>query len=200
MRNRRAMAKAAVLLTAFVVVALAFAVAGSQPAHHLDGAGALASLNGPGSESMAINPAVTGYIRYTYGFRLCRAGEGDPGVIRGVAPKATVGTGFAYLGSRVRTFRPTDTHTPIISTDGFPPPEAMVPDHLDDAIGRGVATSCDAPYLDEYTELLVGLELTSPDGGGWQGILIAYDVDGRQSVLEVDRGLLLCGTSYPVCN
>ncbi len=149
---------------------------------------------------MSIDTAASGDTRYSYGLRLCIARGTDSAVIRGVAPKVTVGSGFAYLGSRIRTFRPTASHTPFISWPGSPPPEAIVPDPLDDAIGRAVTTSCDTPYLDEYTELLIGLELTSPDGGGWQGILIDYDVGGRRSVLEVSRGLLLCGASHPVCN
>lgn len=199
MNNRRALVGAATVLSLTIVVALAFA-AGGGTAHHLDGDGTLASMNGPGNESMSIDTTVTGDTRYSFGLRLCIASGADPAVIRGVAPKATVGSGFAHLGSRIRTFQPTDAHTPIISTSGFPPPETMVPDQLDDAIGRSVATSCDSPYLDEYTELLIGMAFTSSDGGGWQGMLIDYEVGGHPSILEVDRGLFFCGVSYPVCN
>lgn len=200
MRGRRATVVALMGLAGLVVIGLAVALARAPSARHIDGDGSLASRNQPGAESMAVDADATGGSRFTFGLRLCRSGDGPPPVIRGIAPRSTVGTGFAYLGSRVRTLRLAPGHTGIVSTAGFPPDPTLVPDPLSDAIGYRVTTSCDTDPREGYTELLVGLELTSPDGSGWDGILVEYEVDGRTRVVEINQGMFVCGSAHPVCD
>jgi hypothetical protein len=187
-------------LVGLVAIGLAVAIAGAPPARHRDGDGPLASLNEPGGGSMAVDVDAADSRRFTFGLRLCRSGAGPAPVIRRIAPRATVGSGFAYLGSRVRTFRHVPGHTGIISVEGFPPDPAVVPDQLSDAIGYHVTTSCDTDIADGYTELLVGLELTSADGGGWDGLLVEYEFRGSFRSLEINHGMFVCGTVYPVCD
>jgi hypothetical protein len=129
-----------------------------------------------------------------------RDGDGPAPVIRSIGASATVGSGFAYLGSLVRTFTWTSDHTAIGSVTGFPPPaEFVAPDIPSDPVGYAVLTPCDATLEEGYTELLVGLALTGPDGGGWEGILVEYEVNDRVRVVEIQRGMKICGISVPDC-
>ena len=176
------------------VVALGLAsVALTQTDRHLDGAGPLASLNGPGYERMAVDPAGSPSGTWTYGLRLCLASGSDPAVLHSVGPSTAVGSGFRLLGTKVREFFATNQHTGIIGVAGFPPPRDMVPDPLADVAGYSVKTACTIVPSAPYTELLVGLGLQSDDGGGWRGIEIAYSVGGRDHVLVLNHDLLICG-------
>lgn len=168
------------------------------PDVHADGAGPLGSLGGPGSESMSVDPS-SGSVSWTYGLRLCLAHGTATPILQTVAAKATLGTGFRTLGTKVRTFTPTRTVTPIISVDGYPPPTDKVPDSGSDVPGFAVATPCSNRPEEPYTELLVGLGRAGSDGGGWKGIKIEYLVDGRTRTLELDHDLLICGDANPVC-
>jgi hypothetical protein len=138
-------------LAGLLVIGLAVALARAPSARHIDGDGPLASRNQPGAESMAVDADATGGSRFTFGLRLCRSGDGPAPVIRGLAPRSTVGTGFAYLGSRVRTLRVIPGHTGIISVAGFPPDANLVSDRLSDAIGYQVTTACDIDPSEGYT-------------------------------------------------
>ena len=123
----------------------------------------------------------------------------SPPILETVNPMVTVGTGFRSLGTKMRTFTPTSTVTPIISTDGYPPPIDKVPGPLSDVESFAVTTPCSIDPLAPYTELLVGLGRDGSDGGGWKGIDVGYVVDGRPRTLEIDHDLLICGASNPVC-
>jgi hypothetical protein len=160
---------------------------------HADGDGALGSIGRPGYESMTVPQAHAGSI--TYGIRLCAADVHVPATIESVGPATPVGSGFRTIGILAREFLPTETHTPIISVEGFPPPARYVPDPVAPAPGFVVRTSCDNGPTDSYTEMLVGLGVTGPDGGGWRGIDIRYRADGREWLLHLDHDLLICGQS-----
>lgn len=176
------------------VVALGLAsVALTQTDRHLDGAGPLASLAGPGYERMAVDPAGSPSGTWTYGLRLCLASGSDPAVLHSVGPSTAVGSGFRLLGTKVREFFATNQHTGIIGVNGFPPPRNMVPDPLADVAGYSVKTACTIAPSAPYTELLVGLGLQGDDGGGWRGIEIAYSLGGRDHVLVINHDLMICG-------
>ena len=186
----------ACLLLAVSAVAVRMVASGTGT--HADGAGPLGSLGGPGSESMSVDPS-SGATSWTYGLRLCIAQGTSAPVLTSVAAKATVGAGFRALGTKVRTFTPTSSMTPIMSTDGYPPPTDKVPGILGDVQGFPVTTPCSNGPREPYTELLVGLGRDGADGGGWKGIEVEYTVDGRPRTLEIDHDLLICGVSIPAC-
>jgi hypothetical protein len=61
--------------------------------------------------------------------------------------------------------------------------------------GYAVDTPCSNGPREAYTELLVGFALESDDGGGWKGINVTYEVDGRTRTVTLDHDLLICGRS-----
>ena len=72
----------------------------------------------------------------------------------------------------------------------------MVPNELHEIAGISVTTKCLASDANaDYTELLVGLGRVGTDGGGWEGLKIAYTVDGQAYTLVVDHDMEICGTS-----
>jgi hypothetical protein len=182
-----------------VALAAAFAVVALLPDRHADGAGAVASRGGPGGEAMAVDPRGGGSA-WTYGMRLCVTDRAAPAVIQSVGPVRTIGSGFRFLGARLREFYPSRDHMPIISVSGYPPPAAHVPDATVEAVGARVTTLCSMEYPSDYTELLIGLGLTSDDGGGWKGVEVRYTAGGRSRTLVVDHDLLICGASVPDCS
>jgi hypothetical protein len=197
--SRRATLIASVSLTVLAVLALSVALAGTPPTRHKDGAGPLESTHGV-FESMAIDAAAAGATAFTFGVPLCHAIDGPAPILRSIGPRETVGSGFAYLGSRIRTFAWVADHTGIGSVNGFPPEAYVAPDVLADPNGYAVETPCSSLPEQSYTELLLGLALTSPDGGGWRGILVTYEVGGQTRVLEIERAMLICGASVPDCD
>jgi hypothetical protein len=133
--------------------------------------------------------------------RLCLASGTQPAVLSDVAPHATVGFGFVFLGARVRefTYQPL-VHSFISSVVGFPPPSTYVPDPLHEVAGSAVTSPCSQPPSGASTELLIGLAKVGDGGGGWQGIDVAYSVGAQSYVLFIDQDLLICGTSVPLCS
>lgn len=181
----------AILFVAVVVLA------GRSGEPHADGDGVLAGYGSPTREAMAIDAEANGgATTYTFGTPLCQAVDGPPPVLRAVRPASTVGSGTGVVGVRVRTFTPSDTDTPLGSTAGFPPPTVSSA-ALADPAGFAVTSACTHAPGQPYTELLVGLELRSPDGGGWDGILVDYDVAGESRTVRIERGMFICGASSP---
>jgi hypothetical protein len=174
-------------------------IVGRGPERHADGQGALASRNQPGSETMAINPkaAEPGTTSWTYGLRLCLARPDQPATIESIGPTKSLGAGYRFLGALVRSFTPTATDTPIISTHPYPPPASVVPDVQSSAVGTVIDTPCSDDGQGVYTELLIGLELTGPEGGGWQGIDIGYTAAGQRHVVGLEHDLFICGSALP---
>jgi hypothetical protein len=160
---------------------------------HADGSGPLSSVGTPGYEALAVPK--TGASSFSYGIPLCVADLDVPAAIVSVAPAASVGSGFRTLGTLVREFVPTDTDTPIIGVERFPPPYAYVPHPLARATGFVVRTSCENGPREPYTELVVGLGVDGADGGGWRGIVIEYQAAGLRWKLHLDHDLLICGPS-----
>jgi hypothetical protein len=138
---------------------------------------------------------------WTFGYELCLAQGDQPAIIESVGPTQTIGSGFRYLGSLIRTFdvQPgvDSVHEPIGSVDGFPPPTRYAPDYLRDAIGYPVSVLCGRGPPVTYTELLVGFAATGPDGGGWKGIDVGYSVGGHHYTVSLRYDQLICGTSTP---
>ncbi len=181
-----------------LVAAGVYALLPAGTGRHLDGEGELASHNGPGYEGFAADQT-KGVGSWTFGLRLCRASGDEPAVIDSVGPASTVGAGYRFMGALVRRFDLTASHEPIISVDGYPPPPSMVPDPVVPAVGYAVETPCPEGPSGPYTELLVGMTVTGPDGGGWRGIDIAYHVGSRHRTLVVNQDWVICGDSVPDC-
>ena len=178
-----------------VLAVLAVARTGGQ-VRHADGSGPLASKGDPGRESFAASQQ-DGLTAWTYGVPLCLAEGTTPAVITSVAPASTIGLGFSTLGVKIRTFIWTSQTTPMISENGYPPADVS-PDTLEAPAGLQVTTGCSPFDLGKpYTELLVGLGVTSPqdDGGGWHGILVRYTIGGAEHELEIANDMFICGRS-----
>jgi hypothetical protein len=166
---------------------------------HADGDGPLSSVGRPGYEALAVPQ--TGASSFSYGIPLCVADLDAPAWIVTVEPASSVGSGFRTLGTLVREFMPTDADTPIIGVERFPPPHADAPHPLSQASGFVVRTSCENGPREPYTELVVGLGVAGADGGGWRGIEIEYQANGRRWMLHLDHDLLICGPSVaPECS
>ena len=163
---------------------------------HGDGEGPLGSYGVPGAggEGMRVNPA-SGATSWTYGVDLCLDSGGQPAVLESVGPTVSVGSGYQVLGTGVREFDATPDHNGIISVDPWPPPTAQVPDPISPVAGFAVSTPCTHGAFGPATELLVGLAVTSADGGGWQGIEVSYTAGGRHHVLVLNHDLMICGQS-----
>ncbi len=187
-----------------VVVAVWLSVSGTlfgPPEHHVDGDGPLASLNGTGTRIGEIVDRNAPGV-WTFGYQLCLAQGDQAAIIDSVGPTTTIGTGFKYLGSLMRTFDVQDgvdsAHEAIGSVQGFPPPTKYAPDYLRNAIGYPVSVLCqpDRPSPPvTYTELLVGFSAVGTDGGGWLGIDVGYTVGGHHRVVSLNYDQLICGTS-----
>lgn len=198
-RVRRRLRPALIAFAAVALIAVgatAYAI-NRGPDHHVDGAGPLSSL-GPGTRiGNAVDPTASG--RVTFGVELCLIGGEDVAVIEAIEPSATVGNGFRFVGSLVRTFDPEpgvdSRHEPIGSVDGFPPPDRYAPDHLSDAVGYVVEVRCrhDRPSQ-TYTELLLGFERTGDTGGGWRGIDVGYAYAGRHRVVSLAYDFCFIGS------
>jgi hypothetical protein len=181
--------------------ALWIAAAGPfAPTVHEDGAGPLGSEGAPVHLSKANDPLGGSITSWTYGVRLCLLGGADPAILESVTPRATVGSGFRYLGASVRVFvYPGGHDAPIISDVGYPPSPTYAAPPFAELRGFQVTSPCASPPDGPYTELMIGLARDGEDGGGWSGVDIAYTVGGMHRVLRLDRDLLICGRSVDLC-
>jgi hypothetical protein len=189
------------ILAALAVIALLAGGAWVRgPDRHEEGQGELAML-GDGATSSTISDFATAASGrpIAFGLSLCHL-RGDAPTLDGVSATTVVGDGFRVIGTGVRTFTPSPSHTPVFSVDGWPPDPTLVPVTLQPVAGYQVSSRCgDGIQIDglPYTELLVAMERTSPAGGGWFGFEIAYTVGGRQRVLHSTWQYGICGTALP---
>jgi hypothetical protein len=180
-------------VAAVIALSIALGQAFFQPEAHRDGGGPLASAgDSHHQETTAFDPVKGG--PWTLGFPLCLGQGSQPAVIDSVAPAATVGSGFRFLGAHIRQFTYTRDHAPIASVDGYPP---SLPDTLQPVAGFSVSTPCQrATFGSMYTELLIGFGRgTGTDGGGWRGIKVGYTVGGRHRIVTLGYNILICGSS-----
>ena len=195
MRPRWHFVAVSIALLIGVVLVLHNAASVYPPQRHADGAGPLASRDGPGHEMLAVDPA-RDTTSWTYGMRLCLTNGSTEATIESVGPTRSVGDGFRQLGAVIRQFTPSPMDTPIIGVAGYPPPSSFVPDTMSAVRGFEVRTPCaDAEPDAPYTELLVGLGIVNEVGGGWDGVDVHYTSQGRAFVLSVQRQLFICGTA-----
>jgi hypothetical protein len=155
----------------------------------------MASLGNPDTVTRMAVERVPGVRSWSFGsmfFCLQEPGEGRT-AIREIAPHATVGAGFSLAGVGIRDFVFTADETPIISVDGFPP-DLSLP--LAEPNGFIVDAPCPAGQVgSRVIELIVGLEATSDDGGGWLGVDVSYSVGSTDYVLEIHNEMVICGPS-----
>ena len=199
--NRRYVGGLCVLVTAACLVA---ALASSctlfpgGPTRHEDGLGPLGNEGGGAAHtSDKVDPQNGNQSEWTFGLRLCWFSGTLAPVLTEVSPHSTRGSGFHYLGSFIRVFDFQPGNQGIISVAGYPPPTTYVPDQLQSFVGFDVTTPCTSPPSGLYTELLVGLARDGSDGGGWEGVDVAYTDSGRSYVLTINEDLLICGDSTP---
>jgi hypothetical protein len=198
---RTAIVGAAAIIAAVLIGADSSSV---PPERHLDGQGPLASLNTTETRvSETVDPTQSSV--WTFGYQLCLAQGDQPAIIDSIGPTQTVGSGFKYLGSLIRTFDVEpgvdSVHEPIGAVDGFPPPVKYAPDFLRPAIGYPVSVLCPADEPSPpitYTELLVGFAAVGAEGGGWLGIDIGYTVGGRHRIVSLNYDQLVCGPATNV--
>lgn len=132
---------------------------------HSDGGGPLGSEGAPAPYTKASDPLGGTLTEWTYGLRLCLFSGNEPAILDSVSPEATVGSGFRLLGAKIRQFTlDWNSHTPIISVVGYPPPASFVPDQLHDVEGFAVTSPCTHPPTGSYTELLIGMKRVGNDG------------------------------------
>lgn len=168
------------------------------PDRHEDGQGELA-MSGDGQTGGSISDFAEARDTQTetFGLPLCHL-RGDTPVLESVTATGTVGDGFRVVGTGVRIFVPTPSDTPIFSVDGWPPNPSVVPDAIAPVAGYAVTNPCgSAPANLPYTELLIGMQRTSPAGGAWVGFEIAYTVGGRHRTLHSTWSYGICGTAVP---
>jgi hypothetical protein len=132
---------------------------------------------------------------FTFGLPICLTETAGEVSLVGIRPVATIGTGFEYLGARVRSFEPAQGHASVGSARGWPP-EGVSEEELSDLDGFEPSVGCDSRASGgTQTEVLIGLRATGPDGGGWNAVDVTYTVDGRPAVLRVDNEYYVCGES-----
>lgn len=127
----------------------------------------------------------------TFSIPLC-AVDGARIRLTAVEPMATTGSGFRLRGTRVVRVPTADGWTRV--APGFPPRTQRREFVIPGAAEGIVACAVDAA---QHTELQVGLQATTTDGGGWDGVRISYRVDGTERTLDVPGALHLAGTSAP---
>jgi hypothetical protein len=179
---------------ALATIALVRLALPSEPPRHLDGAGPLASVNSEASnQTQAVNTAVFAGP-WTFGIPLC-IGQGQaPASLESVTPTKSIGLGYATLGTLIREWHPSPDDPPILSVNGYPVNTSA---KLLPAAGSVVSQPCggDPAAPAEYTELLIGLARTGPNGGGWQGVDVRYSVAGQERILELRQNMFVCGES-----
>jgi hypothetical protein len=62
--------------------------------------------------------------------------------------------------------------------------------------GSAIDIAC-GPDPTRAVELIVGLRVTGPDGGGLESVDLRYSFEGREYVLHIINGMLICGTAVP---
>jgi hypothetical protein len=168
--------------------------------HHLDGEGPLGSFGSNGTEVTLSFSATVGGPIWSVGLELCLARGNRPAVLDGsVGPTQTAGRGFKYLGALVREFTPVPGASGMGSRDGFPPPN--VPETLQPVPGFAVTHRCQHPIVDDnipITELVLGFGRASDaSGGGWLGVDVSYNSNGRHHVVSLRFNFVICGPAAP---
>ena len=130
-----------------------------------------------------------GVDAWSYGMPLCLEGGNSSATLRDVTPTESVGSGFEFVDAFIHEYAPTSGETGIISVDGFPPdiPGTLVP--ID---GYVLDTEC---TQERTVELIVGLRMTSSDGGGWRGANLSYTLGDDDYTLKIHNEMLICGDS-----
>ena len=165
------------------------AVSCGESGSHRDGEGAVTSFDDlEGFSRMAVDPK-PGVDAWSYGMPLCLE-EGNSGArLRDVSPTDTVGSGFEFVDAFIHEYAPARGDSGIISVDGFPPDISGTLIPID---GYILDTRC---TQDRTVELIVGLRMTSSDGGGWKGAKLSYTVGDDDYVLKIHNEMLICGDS-----
>lgn len=145
----------------------------------------------PASFEVDVSPAPwsAGDDTVTFSIPLCAVG-GARVRVTAVEPTSVTGEGFRVRGTRIVRVPTADGWSRIAR--GFPPRttrrEFVIPGMAD-----GIVACADGAA--QHTELQVGIQATSPDGGGWDGTRVSYRADGRDETLEIAGALHLAGTS-----
>jgi hypothetical protein len=153
----------------------------------------MASLQDPQAVTTLAVTRVPGVETWSFGSMfLCMQASGESAVIDDVQPHETVGSGFRVAGTVIHDFRYGPNEEPIIGVYGFPPD---FPSGTAETVGYVVDVPCPHKANGRAIELIVGLTVTGPEGGGWLGADVAYTVGDRRYVLELANRMLICGSA-----
>lgn len=107
---------------------------------------------------------------------------------------------FESVGE-VQTLQPllvsgTDSSDRFISIAGYPP-HLAASTHTSPIEGAEFTQSCDEST--GFQRVVIGLRATTTSGGGWDGVVVRYEVSGSQRTLHVPVSYFMCGTSTEPC-
>jgi hypothetical protein len=130
----------------------------------------------------------------SFGIHLCLNGAQEA-VFKEVQPVSVVGE-VEVLGAFIATSVGPDLGW--VSADGFPPSNAPDSAKFVPLEGGAFTQQCgdEGPSIEH---VLVGLRGVD-DGGGWDGVRVVYEVEGKQYELNVDVGMFFCGAVAGECN
>ncbi|MDQ1126532.1 hypothetical protein QE428_001565 [Microbacterium sp. SORGH_AS 505] len=84
----------------------------------------------------------------------------------------------------------------VISATGYPPPMS---DDVTFVAAKGAQFTYACGSRGGVQQIVIGLEATGPEGGGWKGISVRYSVGGAPHELVVPLNALMCGTETEPC-
>ncbi len=131
----------------------------------------------------------------SFGIDLCIAPDTDVSMlqINGVGPYESVGD-VAPLPPLLASGTAVDDQ--FISKEGYPPALSSTT-RSEPLEGSRLTQVCDRG--EGFQRVVIGLRAASPTGGGWDGVVVRYEVDGKQRNLHVPVSLFMCGTSTEPC-
>lgn len=84
----------------------------------------------------------------------------------------------------------------IIYTDSYPP---QLAEGSTVAPAEGATFTYQCGSTVPFQQVLVGFRATSTDGGGWDGVVISYNVEGQEYELAVPTRVFMCGDETEAC-
>lgn len=186
LRSRRGSERIRLAAIAIALLLLSCTSSPSGTTVHRDGEGPLVHAGSPAGVTVSVYRAGR-RVDATFGaIDLCLQGA-EAAIITGVTPDGQLpGSKLVPLGFAVRDLQP--RQDPIISATSWPPAGAVV------AETARVSSACDAADAG-VQELVVGVRAPSRAGGGWTGQRIAYRIDDRDYILELDYHWYVCGSA-----
>jgi hypothetical protein len=164
-----------------------------------DGQGALFSTKGTAWGVWMERPANVdvghGQVWSFGSVRLCLTSPALRPVLRSLEPVSVIGQAHVRLRVRdaLRTPPDNNTYSRALFNDGYElSDERGAPRGLHEPNGWVVRNGCAG---DRFTEIVVTITKTGPEGGGIDGIRVTYSLDGRLHEFTIPVGFGVCGTA-----